>query len=90
MMNGTSSSLDRTERKAKGKAADLVSDVEDMTYRAGEKVGQVASDAVDRANELVTSSRQYVRENPLKGVGFAAGIGAVLGALTVLAFGRRS
>lgn len=74
----------------KSKAMNAEHQLEAMTRNAGERVGRMASDLASTTSDYAKASREYVQENPVKGVAIAAAAGAVAGCLLTLAFsGRR-
>lgn len=62
--------------------------VEDATYHAGKRIGQMATDLSNTTSEYVRNGRAYVKVNPLKGVGIAATAGLVLGSIMTMALRR--
>lgn len=75
----------------KAKSHSVGQDIEHLAQTTGERVGAMASDFANTAADSMKSSRQYVRENPVKGVAIAAAVGLVAGSLlTIAARGRRS
>jgi ElaB/YqjD/DUF883 family membrane-anchored ribosome-binding protein len=52
-----------------------------LSHDAGEKIGAMASDIADTTASYVKTSRDYVKENPVKGVAIAAAVGVVAGGL---------
>ncbi len=84
-MQNTNSDI---KKNANGLIPELVNKVQDsknqlgkMVYDTGEKIGTGASDLAHIAMDGVKSSREYVEENPYKGVLYAAGAGLVVGML---------
>jgi ElaB/YqjD/DUF883 family membrane-anchored ribosome-binding protein len=78
--------------KANGAAHDFKSKVmtaenqlETMTKNAGERVGQMASEFATATSDYVKTGRDYVQDNPVKGVAIAAAAGAVVGCILTLA-----
>ena len=63
--------------------------IEQFTYKTGEKMGAMASDIADQTTAYVTKSRDYVKENPVKSVAIAATAGMVAGVITTLIMQRR-
>lgn len=70
------------------KANDSSHQLSKMIYDSGEKVGNMASDLVSSAKETIAESKDYVKENPYKGVAFAAAAGLVTGSLLSSLFRR--
>lgn len=62
---------------------------EEMSNKAGRKLGTMTSSLANSANEYVKSSREFVVENPVKGVAIAAATGALVGSLITLAVRKR-
>lgn len=58
---------------------------EESLRKAKVRLGELENDALERAQELATEAEAYVRDNPWQAVGWAAGVGLVLGLL----IGRR-
>lgn len=78
-----------TDYKAKPHSG--AQDLEHLVHTTGERVGAMASDFANTAADSMKSSRQYVKENPVKGVAIAAAVGLVAGSLlTIVARGRRA
>jgi ElaB/YqjD/DUF883 family membrane-anchored ribosome-binding protein len=74
--------------KANGMATDFKNTVlngehqlQKMAQGAGERVGTMASNFANSTANSVESGREYVRENPIKGVAMAAAAGMVFGSL---------
>lgn len=61
-----------------------------LSNQAGKKVGEYASDFASVANEKMQIGREYVKENPAKGIAIAAATGIVIGSLMTMAFRRNS
>ncbi len=57
---------------------------------AKNKVGAMASDLADTTTELYSSGRDYVKENPVKGMAIAAAVGAVAGSILTFALRGKS
>lgn len=51
---------------------------------AGKKIGTFASDVVNSTSRYVNTSRDYVAENPVKGIAIAAAAGAVVGSILTM------
>ena len=86
--------------KANGAAKDLTSSAKDvynttshslekMSQAIGEKAGSTVARFSGQANEYYKTSRDYVAENPVKGIAIAAAAGLVAGSLLSMAFRRR-
>lgn len=64
--------------------------LEKFAQGAGERAGAMASDFANTAADSMKSSRDYVKENPIRGVAIAAAAGLVTGSLlTMIARSRR-
>lgn len=61
----------------------------EMSHSAGRKLGTMTSNFTNSANEYVKNGRNYVVENPGKGVAIAAATGLVVGGLVTYALSRR-
>ncbi len=62
-----------------------------VVQNVGEKMGEMASSFVHSTSDSLKTSRDFVKENPLKGVAIAAAVGAVTGSLiTILMRSRKS
>jgi ElaB/YqjD/DUF883 family membrane-anchored ribosome-binding protein len=55
---------------------------------AGQKIGKVASDIATAATSRIQLGRDYIVENPAKGVAIAAATGVVVGSLLTMAMRR--
>ncbi len=65
------------------------SQLEVVAHDIGETLGKVASQLVDANSEIVKSSREYIRENPVKSVTLAVAAGAAVGSLLTLLLRQR-
>jgi len=65
------------------------SNLEKLSHSTGKNIGEMASDLADSASKYATTSREFIVENPIKGVAIAAASGAVAGSLLTLALRRR-
>ena len=63
--------------------------LEKISHDAGKKVGAMASDFVASTSEYARTGRDYVKENPAKGIALAAAVGVVAGSLLTIALRRR-
>lgn len=63
--------------------------IEKMAQNAGERVGAAATDFAKTAADSMKSSREYVIDNPVKGVAYAAAAGLVAGSLLTMVLRRR-
>ncbi len=64
--------------------------LEKGVHDTGERMGQMASNIVDQSTEYVKSGRDFVKENPGKGIAAAAAAGVVVGSLLTLFLRRRN
>ncbi len=85
-----------TKKLANGLASDFSHKIENsnnqlekMAYDSGEKIGAAASNFATIAMDSVASSRDYVKENPYKGVAIAMATGMVVGSF-LSSYRRRS
>lgn len=62
--------------------------LEQLAKDAGKKVGDMGSEIAAKASTYVKTGREYVAENPVKGVAIAAAAGAVVGSLLTLGLRR--
>ncbi len=60
-----------------------------MTRDATDKVTSIADNISNTGEQIVESSRQYVRQNPIKTVAVAATVGAAAGSLATAIFSWR-
>lgn len=63
--------------------------VEQATYETGKQIGKALNAVSDRAADYYSTSRDYVKENPVKGVAIAAAVGVTAGCLLTMALGRK-
>jgi len=59
--------------------------LEATSHDIGARLGAAMSDATDRADEYVSSTRHYVQGNPIQSVVIAAATGLVIGGILALA-----
>ena len=64
-------------------------DVEKLTHDVGERLGAIGSKISDSSAEYLKSGRDYVKENPVKGLAYAASAGAIFGAIMTLLMRRK-
>ncbi len=55
--------------------------LEDISKNIGEHTGKMVQQMSGKANEYYRYGRQYVQDNPVKGIAAAAATGAVVGSL---------
>jgi len=58
--------------------------LEKVAHSAGEKIGSMASEFSNSTASSLKASREYIQDNPVKGVVIAASAGAVVGSLMTL------
>jgi len=68
----------------KNRAHDADDQFAKLSHNAGKKLGAMASDLVSSTSSYVTTSRDYVAENPIKGVAIAAAAGVVVGSILTM------
>jgi ElaB/YqjD/DUF883 family membrane-anchored ribosome-binding protein len=92
MANVTTETFNKLEKSAQN-LKDRVSTGEEqltqMTYDAGKKVGAIASDFANSTMDYAKTGRDYVKENPAKGLAIAAGVGILAGSLLTIVMRRR-
>jgi ElaB/YqjD/DUF883 family membrane-anchored ribosome-binding protein len=77
--------LRATASQAGEKAAAAREKIQDSLHRAKVKLAEAEGVMIDRTKQAARVTDEYVRDNPWKAVGIAAGIGLVIGLL----IGRR-
>ena len=60
-----------------------------MSHNAGEKVGSMASRFASSTADTMKSSKEYVKNNPMKGAAFAAALGLVTGGFLAILMRNR-
>lgn len=86
--------------KANGAAKDLTAAAKDvyntsshslekMSQDLGERAGSTVARFSESANEYYQTGREYVKENPVKGIAIAAAAGIVVGSLLSMSMRRR-
>lgn len=78
------SRVDSAAHDLKGKAQATENYLEKMSHDAGKRIGVMAADVSNATTEYVQTSREYVRENPIKSVAIAAAAGVVTGSLLTM------
>ncbi len=76
-----------TEFKNKVQSGEL--QLDKMAHNVGERAGEMASEFAQTASDTMKTGRDYVKENPVKGVAIAAAVGVVAGSLLTMIMGRR-
>ena len=74
-----------TANQAGDKAADLRARVQDHLVTAKQKLAEAETSVRDNAKAVARATDDYVRDNPWRAVGVAAGVGLLVGLL----IGRR-
>ena len=79
--------------KANGAAKDVYNtsahSLESMSRDIGEKAGSTVARFSDSANQYYKNGREFVKENPVKGIAIAAAAGLVVGSLLSISMRRR-
>jgi ElaB/YqjD/DUF883 family membrane-anchored ribosome-binding protein len=85
-----------TENKSNGATSEFKTKVIGNEYRlekiahdVGEKMGTVTSGLGGSASNYIKTGREFVKENPTKGIAIAAVAGVLAGSLLTLALRRR-
>jgi ElaB/YqjD/DUF883 family membrane-anchored ribosome-binding protein len=68
-----------------GKGQSIESMLGDVANTVGKSLGSAASDASEAASKSIKASRDYVLENPGKGLGIAAAAGFLIGTIFTMA-----
>ena len=63
--------------------------LEKTAQNAGRKIGAITSDIAHSTSQYVKNGREYVAENPVKGIALAAMAGAMVGSLITISMRRR-
>lgn len=78
-LNGPSRSLQQS-------VGNVAERFEKFSHEAGKKMGSLASSVSDSTNEVLESSRSYIRDRPLRATAYAAAAGLAAGiVITMLA-----
>ncbi len=85
----TFNKVDKVAHNMKDKVANGEEQLTQMTYDAGKKVGAIASEFANSTLDYAKNGREFVKENPGKGIAIAAGVGLLAGSLLTLAMRRR-
>ncbi len=83
-----STSLD-FQKGLKENISDTSYQVERAVRSAGESIGAMGSNIANSTTKYLNTGRDYVKENPAKGVAIAAAAGAVVGSLLVFSMRRK-
>lgn len=73
----------------KNSVANVEGQLKQMSHDVGEKMGDLASSVSHTASTYAKEGREYVRDNPGKGLMMAAATGAAVGSLLTLALLRK-
>lgn len=87
MVNEISNKMNDATSGLKNKYQGAEDQFSKLALNAGKKIGTMASDFADTTSNYMKTSREYVVENPVKGVAIAAAAGVVVGSL--LSFSMR-
>jgi hypothetical protein len=89
-------STTQTQSKPNGAAHEFANKIsggdgglDSMSFGIGEKVANMASEIADSTTQYVKTGRDFVKDNPAKGVAYAAAAGVAAGCLLTLALTRR-
>ncbi len=63
--------------------------IERFTHDVGTKIGTVAHDISDKAEDYVATTRNYVKDHPLQSVAIAAATGLAVGSLLTMVSNRK-
>jgi ElaB/YqjD/DUF883 family membrane-anchored ribosome-binding protein len=92
MSNTTSETMNKANGLAndfKNKIQNTEDQLERISHNVGEKLGAKASQIANTTNDYVKTGREYVQENPMKGIAIAAATGLVIGSILTMAMRRR-
>ncbi len=89
MANTTSQITNKPDSAMGKKVESRLESLEKMSREAGEKAGRVASNITDSASGYMKASRDFVKENPVKGVAIAAAAGALAGGIAAAVTRRK-
>lgn len=81
--------FNNADKTLRDEARNLGGSIEEASHIMGERAGALASQVASSVNEYVKNGREYVQENPAKGVAIAAAAGLVTGSLLTMAFRSR-
>lgn len=73
--------LKATAHQAGEKVQEARARAEESVHAARERLAELQEGAMDKTRELVHEGEEYVRRNPWRSVGIAAGVGLLLGLL---------
>ena len=93
MGNTTQDTLNKLNGSAPPQFTNIVQGLEkpleQLSQNLGEKAGTMASNLATSTSDYVKTGREYVKENPAKGIAIAAAAGVILGSLLTLGLRRR-
>jgi len=90
MSNGNTSRANGETSELKAKALITEKQLEKLAQDTGERLGEITSDIVNSTSQRFQMGRDYVSENPVKGVVMAATAGLVVGGIATWVMRRRS
>lgn len=88
LTNENSSKSNSASKDFLSKIASSGNHLDKLAHSAGEKAGSMTAELVNSATTTVKSGREYVQENPIKGVAIAAAAGVVAGSLLTMIMRR--
>lgn len=80
LANGAAHAMEGFENKARLTDSQM-ENLQQLTHKIGEGVGQVASQITDTASRKFEQSKSYLKANPVKSLAIAVTAGAVVGSL---------
>ncbi|MDR0281458.1 MAG: YqjD family protein [Paucimonas sp.] len=81
LVRDTEKLLEHTATLAGDQADELRAQIHDNLLRARETLQQTNQDLRDRGQAALTSTEDYVQNNPWQSIGIAAGVGFLIGLL---------
>ncbi len=63
--------------------------LENISHDVGQRAGEIVSQVSGSVSEYYENGRRFVKDNPVKGVAYAAAAGVVVGSLLTLALRQR-
>lgn len=81
LVRDTEKLLEHTATLAGDQADELRSQIHDSLLRARETLQQTNNDLRERGQAALTSTEDYVQNNPWQSIGIAAGVGFLIGLL---------
>ncbi len=92
MANPTAETMNKANgatHEFKNKVLGAEESLEKMSHNVGERIGAMASDVAHASSDYVRTGRDYVKENPAKGLAIAAATGLVVGSLLTMVLRQR-